>query len=773
MRIRTFFKKFIFILLCMVITVETVGCGKVNDSSDSGKKNNEVTATQDENSIVVKNDKLRLEFQKSDGALVSLIGKNEENLGYGLNDGHGSTYGNFTLYVDVATGDKWKTTADRTKLKKISSRGLPLKSSEISDLPSGKRVTLLWDASFDSDGKTYEGITVALTVDVFKDKGYSEWNYSVENNCQGAVVVSIVGAQACGVDPNKDYTLFYPMLEGELHKHAVTLAESSALRAGIDGYTFGVSGARELRVSYPGSLSMQLVQLYNETEGVYIFSKDDAASFKRLNFGIFDENNGYDSDCKAGASLSVEYYPFAENGESVDLPPIVLGAQSSGGWYEGADCYRAFLENYSKFAKNPSKTIREFYGLQAAVQAPTNGAPTFSYDLNAAPDFGNDIATIASSVETLGIDNLMILGWSESGFDAKYPDYKFSEKAGGEAAFKSGVEKARKNGDKIFAYLNAYSVNGDSEWSKSGNLDSCATVREDGTRQVLGWGSYAFTATCPSAENFKKALTEAAERLAKNGVNGLFFDQLMEMPAELCFNKAHGHKTPATAYGEGYKKIFEEIDAIMRKYTDDYAFFCEGINDAYAPYIDMAGLMWSRPLGYKLNKNDTDGEDLLSAPEITRYTIPVKVLGLWNDDAASMSANEYSLAYLMGNPILRQGGTTNPVIKKYIEVYKSYPDIFEKGVFTSSKGVKTTEEVTVGVLKGENRFIVNVYNPTDKAISLSIETDIAKLGYSGIVDSVENVFDKGNYKRFKNNSFNLDVEAYGLASYIITIRSGN
>ncbi len=94
-------------------------------------------------------------------------------------------------------------------------------------------------------------------------------------------------------------------------------------------------------------------------------------------------------------------------------------------------------------------------------------------------------------------------------------------------------------------------------------------------------------------------------------------------------------------------------------------------------------------------------------------------------------------------------------------------------MFASSKGIKTSDEVTVGVLKGENRFIVNVYNPTDKAINLSIKVDAAKLGYNGTVVSVENVFDKGNYKRFKNDAFNAELDAYGLASYIITINEGN
>ncbi len=767
----------------MVITVNAAGCGKNDDSVESESQsrsqsqgqseNSEVTAVQDENSIVVKNGKIRLEFQKYDGALVSLKGKGDENVGYGLNDGSGSVYGNFTLYVDIETDSKWEASADRTKLKKITSRGLPLKSSSVSELPSGKRVTMSWDASFSDSGKNYDGILVTLTVDVYKDKGYSEWNYTVKNDCEGVVVTSLVGTQACGINPSKDYTLFYPMLEGELHKHAVSMAENSALRAGIDGYTFGVSDSRELRVSYPGSLSMQLVQLYNENEGVYIFSKDDSATFKRLNFGIFDKDNGYDSDCKAGASVSVEYYPFAEYGDDAVLPTTVLGVQSSGGWYEGADHYRSALESRSRLFTNPSETAEKFYGLQASVQAPTNGVPTFAYDLDVTPDYGNDISTIASATETLGIDNLMILGWSEGGFDANYPDYRFSEKAGGESAFKSGVEKAKKNGDKIFAYINAYSVNSGSAWSKSGNLNSCAVLREDGSYQVLGFGSNSFTAMCPSAENFRKALTEAAERLAKNGVNGLFFDQLMEMPAELCFNKEHGHTSPATAYGEGYKKIFEEISTIMSKYTDDYAFFCEGINDAYIPYMDIAALMWSRPLGYKLNKDDEGGEELFSAPEITRYTIPVKVLGLWNDDAASMAINEYSLAYLMGNPILRHGGSTNSVIKKYIDVYKAYPDIFAKGVFAASNGINTSATVNVGVLKGENRFVVNIYNPTDEAVSLSVNVDIEKLGYRGTVERVENVFDKGNYKRFKNNAFETNVDAYGLVSYVITIKNGD
>lgn len=183
------------------------------------------------------------------------------------------------------------------------------------------------------------------------------------------------------------------MLEGEIHEDAVSLAESSALRAGMDGYTFGTRNARTLRVSYPGSLSMQLVQLFNDEEGLFLFTEDDTNEFKRLNFGIFDSGNGYDADCRAGASLSAEFYPFSEKGERADLPVVVAGTQNEGGWYAGSDLYRAWKLTTQVRFLNYSETVKNFRGLLASIATPSNGRPSFSYDVDAVPDYGNDIST--------------------------------------------------------------------------------------------------------------------------------------------------------------------------------------------------------------------------------------------------------------------------------------------------------------------------------------------------------------------------------------------
>ncbi len=768
------YARLICALLAGTLMFSVWGCG--GDNQEQPQEKNKVQTISDTKFVTMGNGLLRLEFQKSDGSLVSFRDAKSELIGSIADSSrqdaiYGTPYGNFTLYVDVNAGDKWNASANPEKLVRVGSRSQSLKESNISDIDGGKRLTLSWDVSFEAEGHNYSGISVELTVDMFDGKPYSEWRYALENHCEGVTVVSLVAAQLGGIAPEKKFSLFYPMLEGEIHADAVSLAEHSALRAGIDGYAFGTRNSRTLRVSYPGSLSMQLVQLFNDEEGLYLFTEDDTNEFKRLNFGIFDGESGYDADCRAGASLSAEFYPFAEKGERAVLPTVIAGAQNEGGWYAGSDLYRAWKLTTPVRFLNYSDTVKNFRGLLAATATPSNGRPTFSYDVDAVPDYGNDISTMLAGVHNLGIHDMMLLGWSDDGFDTKYPDFNFMDAMGGETAFRSGVAKAQANGDRVYAYLNAYSVNGDSVWSRSGEFDKCAVKAEDGSYHSMGWGSFAFTAMCPMSDGYSKALIDAAARLAKNGVNGLFFDQLMEMPAELCFDRSHGHRTPATAYGEGYEKIFSGIHAEMKKYTEDYLFLCEGINDAYIKYVDVAGLMWGRPLKYRLNTSAGENEPAIySMPEITRYTIPTKVLGLWNEDSAAMTAAEHACAYLMGNPILRQGGSTNPVMSKIISVYEKYPDLFSDSVYLASRGVTADDRLQVGVIAGEGRFLVSLYNPGSEDIDVSVRVDSAAVGYAGEVARVEDVLEIGISKRFKDGAFQAQVPAGNFVSYLITMK---
>lgn len=751
-----------------------VGCGKQDQQEEKPQELDVVRVVSDGMQITLKNKRVSLQFDLSNGNLIQLSSGDQALLNADKSVQNETAFGNFTLYLDLTTGDKWETRSSVSELVCVSSRTQELASSEVIDLENGKKLRLVWDISFEHAGISYSGISVMAEIEVYNGSGETQWNYSVKNECEGITVVSMVCAQIGSISEENDFSLFYPMLEGELHDHAVTLAKQSKLRAGKDGYVYGVKNARSLSVSYPGSLSMQLMQLYNEDNGIYAYSKDTTNEFKKLNFGIFDGENEYDEG-KVGASLSFSTYPFAEKGEQKNIAPIHIGVQNEGGWYEGADRYRNHLLSQNIRFHNYGETVKNFSGMIATIATQPNQRPTMAYDKNKVMGFSNDIETTLLDADNLGYDNMLLLGWSDKGFDTMYPDFKFMEAMGGESGFQSGVGKAQKNGDRVIAYLNAYSVNGDSEWSLSGNWENCAVKDENGNKYTMGWGSAAFTAMCPMSEGYSSALTEAAARLAKNGVNGLFFDQLMEMPATLCYDRTHGHKTPATAYGEGYEKVFTQIHAQMQKYTDDYIFLCEGINDAYIRYVDLPVGMWARLMKYRLNteeENDPNVEPIYSMPEITRYTIPTKILGIQNEDGSSVEMNEHSYAFLMGDPILRSGGSTNPIATQLISIYEQYPEIYGQSVYIHSRGISTEQGLEIGAIVGENQFIISIYNPTDDLISGKVRLDLKKIGYKDSeVQSIKDVLNSGITKSFRDGAFTVEVEGRKFVSYIITLKN--
>lgn len=751
------------------------GCGKTEESEKPPQTEKDmVRVIGDGTGTTLKNKKVSVKFDAESGSLIGLSAGDRPLLGEeGFSEGEGLPYGNFTLYVDVNTGDKWETSASEANLVRVTSRSQKV-VSEVEDVDGGKRLRLRWQISFGHAGRTYEGIAVGLDVDVKDGSAETEWRYSLKNDCAGVTVVSMVAAQVGGIAESNEFSLFYPMLEGELHADAVGLAKNGRLRAAKDGYVYGVKNARALSVSYPGSLSMQLMQLYNAERGVYLYSRDLSNEYKKLNFGIFDGANGYDGDTSAGASLSLTCYPFAEPGEETELAPVTLGVQEEGGWYAGSDSYRARLLGSDIRFRNYGETVKNFSGMIAAVATPSNQRPTMAYDKDKISGFASDISTTLLDVDNYGFDNMMLLGWNDKGFDTMYPDFTFMDAMGGEAAFRSGVAKAQDNGDKVIAYLNAYSVNGDSEWSKAGNWETCAVKDENGGKYTMGWGQSAFTAMCPMSAGYSSALISAAERLARNGVNGLFFDQLMEMPATLCYDRAHGHRTPATAYGEGYDKVFKGIHAEMRKYAEDYIFMCEGVNDAYIRYVDLPVGMWARLLKYRLNtadENNPDIEPIYSMPEITRYTIPTKILGIQNEDGSSVEMNEHSYAFMMGEPLLRSGGSTNAMMPRLISVYEQYPDIYGRSVYIHERGITAAAGLQAGAVVGENRFIVTVYNPTDSDVTGNVALDLEKIGYGGrTVDSIRDVLETGITKRFKDGAFAVEVGSRKFASYLITLQ---
>ena len=348
-----------------------------------------------------------------------------------------------------------------------------------------------------------------------------------------------------------------------------------------------------------------------------------------------------------------------------------------------------------------------------------------------------------------------------------YPDYNFIEGSGyGEENFKKMVENAHANGDKIIPYLNAHITATNSIWGQQinslgiKNIDSTAIKKEGFTVSTSNYANYmykesygtsiSYYATCPNSQAFLEQLEVVVERLASCGVDGLWMDQMMEMPAYLCYDPTHDHKTPATAYGEGYKKMYEMIDATFAKYNIEHLIFAEGTTDAWIEYIDICGLMWGRPFY-------AEGQD----PNTAIYTIPAKFLGI--DSANTLYANAH--AFLYGLPFKEVSSTSAKVIK----LFEENMDIYMYGRFMDTLGIEyQNKNVLAGVIKGEGNSVgIQLYNNSSSAQTVFLEIELEELGIDGEITSVVNMFDN-SVVEVKNNKVTIKMTAEGMVALRVT-----
>ncbi len=702
--------------------------------------------------LELKNNLATIKIDKQNGSFLSI-----GSFGNNLLDQSGA--GNFTLYVDVKTNDLWQANPHEENLVRVSSRDIEVSSYEISDIADGKQLTLNYEVNFNYENITYTGIYVKQNLRLLNSESFFSVDYEINNNCNGVTVVNIVACQIGNISEENDFSLFWPFNEGEIHADAVRMSKNSSLRVGKEGMYFALENQKKLSVSYPSSMSMQLTQLYNNTEGIYMFVKDENNEYKHMNFGIFDKDNGCDIDKPGNVSLSIKLYPYIEPGQSKTTAPIILGVQSEGGWYAGADIYREWRLSLNPRFKNFSNTVKNLSAMASVIVKHYGAAPLIAYNVHITGG-NNDFASIFNSIDPMGVDNCIIMGWHQDGFDTKYPDYNFLLTLGGENAFRSGIDKVHRNqnDDKIFGYINIVSALRESDWySENSNQGDRAAVK-DHNGNILTFGRWIIMS--PASAEWQNAILEAVDKLARNGIDGIFFDQLMEWPASLDYDRGHGHETPATAYGKGFKTLLTAVNEKMQTYTNDYLITGEGILDAYDEFVDVAALMWGR--GMKFSD--------YSYPEISRYTIPMKMLGVWNTLNPTNTPQEYATSILMGNPLLLRRHINNPIIPLTSNIYKTYPEIYSVAHYIAEKGVNKNCPVEIGVVKANDMFVVSFYNPIFQSMNCEIEFDLEKMGYENkSIATIEDLFQGNAGVDFNEDRFTINLSSKSIKSYLVKL----
>ncbi len=729
-----------------------------------------VSLTEKEREIVMENGNVSLGLNRQNGSIKEVVCMGRE---VGLVNGDGA---NFSLTIDPTTNDVFRANHASGSAIVLKSKDFTPQMRLVRD-GDNARVELTYNLAYTYRNATVTGITVKNVLSMDRKAMHFTSEYEIENGANSdCVVVNFTGAQMSGIRTNEDgdWSLFYPYKEGKIYDSIVSTINE------------GTKVGAKLTASYPSPMSMQLMQVFNGKASFDYSVLDTEGIYKEFCFGKFTGNKEYDGGSVVGYQISMActQYPFVKKGDAASLAPYRVGVGTEGSWYEGADRYREFLLE-SDMTKEKNEFAKEWTGMANLTAQGNTGSVFATYENS--PTAVSNYADWIEQANSYGIDTLCVIGWNEGGFDHNYPDYEFSEIQGGEESFTRMVSALHGNGDSIICYINAHIADEESAFASQTSIENetldklkMGAVKKVGFvygetpaesyENYMYYESYAgglsSYAMSPASRDFQGAILSAVQRLADKGVNGIWFDQLMEMPAYLDYDSSHGAKNPATAYSEGYRKLLSSCVEIMEEATDGNCIFvCEGVCDAYIRYIDCCGMMWARKLGA------TDSSDKVTwNSALTRYTMPCMMLGIEGVGTTVGSANEFARAFVLGNPILASNYQDS--ISTIANIYRSAKPIYFQGRYVDTRGLRIgNEDIIASLIVGSDGSLgLQVYNDgRSDASDVKVIIDPKKLGLNDKIQSVVNLMTGDSVKLTAENTFTLSVKSFAIGAYKITL----
>lgn len=509
-------------------------------------------AKGEESAMIMTNGHARLEFSKAGEVTSFSLDETVFAQGKGLP-------GVILLYSE--NGSMW----DASAWDELSPDGMHLQETgagiEIS-YPSfgGKKVSAVLSIGVDEDGFSF--------------------NVSIDNTDSGTVV----GIKTLRISSFVEHggTLYFPDRAGQK-------MESPFKKLLSNMYGF----------QYPVPLSAQFLTYSTGKQSWSVKVLDPGMNFKKIWLGdVF-------------RSLEVELYCFTEPGQKGQLPTVRLDAYN-GDWHLASDSYREWFDTWAhKIVQSP--LIREMPTVASVVilARPVDDASLRDVTKDQEhKTYAGALGVMNAQSVLDGFDACQLVGWHGTGHDTDYPLHEVSDPMGGSEGLKLLSSHMKNMGMQVGYYTNSRLGNINSPISDS--IEEWKVKPADKMKIREKYGGEWFEILCPAAEGFIRLTEEKARELTSDyHADFIQLDQIGAARSFLCFDQSHGHKTPASAWAEGYPAFIERVTEAGREENPGFWTWCEGAWEGAGQYLDLQqGGFW------KFNSYSE------YFPELYRYTFP-------------------------------------------------------------------------------------------------------------------------------------------------------
>ncbi|MEP7278488.1 MAG: DUF6259 domain-containing protein, partial [Bacteroidota bacterium] len=665
--------------------------------------------------ILFGNSKVEIKIDTISGTVTGLFNKSSkiQYLNNGKPDIFRLNYSNFENQGAVS-GDMWSAGYGSV----IYGTKQRVSATHFKETSHGAILHVLYDEM--NTGNRNIPVAVAYTIELVSNEEETQWNISIKNE-----------------DPGTIREVEFPVFAGLAPMDNLIMPNHGGQKL-VDPISKLSDENPEVYLEYPARASMQWFEYYSQNRGLYMASYDKNLEYTRMYFGRQDERNN--------AAMWFVKYPFVVKGQAWQSPLIGVGIHA-GDWHWGADHYRTWIESW--VAKpTPPKHVMEMIGGGTGLWIKDRDTKTLhTYE---------EIVGSVDKLKTGPVKNgVMLVGWFYNGHDTYFPEYNAIPDLGGDLALKKAVDKVHEKGFLVNAYMNGRLNNNETQtykqfgkkWSVLGlapglgvgsinfyELQEGWNKAWEHTKKSEGW----FSVMCPSAKGWQDHIVGQVEHgLREYHFDGIFLDQPGSYYAELCYNRNHGHRTPATAWGPGYLEIFKRIYQIGKKLNKDFSIWSEGMNDAYSQYLDFH--TDKNPIWIPMRAHP----QVETFVEMWRYTMPWCITQNGRDKYSLPASKDMVYGdyyrFLLGIRGISPGFDTTwhgskadslqrvSVVEKIEKLWRKGGEFFFYGTFKDDVGITVSDtNVLAKSYISKNGIAIPIWNTTKQPlnIELLVDTDL-------------------------------------------------
>jgi hypothetical protein len=535
--------------------------------------------------VELRSDTLRLEFDRRTGALVRL---EAPATGWRILDRPRLGL-SFRLLVPCPSDDRRDVAfARRMGRPHPGRRNNPvfgekqaLASLEVA--PDGTHATFVWDG-VDSEHAGRLAIRVTLRVETMGAQAV--FRTTIENRSPG-IVENVYAPYLGDVRRPDDAGWFKAFLYQYAAVQEWSLWPAYDNHHGYYGFDHPVQASSA--VAYSGAPMSPFVLLRDARQGLYA---GISAPSPELVVWHTELRPAYESSIDhrvpvqptidgidVATRFAAVHLPYVLPGETRELTPVTLQA-FQGGWQRGADIYKAWRDTWMTIASPPQWAIEPHAWQQIHINSPEDELRTrFS-----------DLPKLARECARHGIGAIQLVGWNDGGQDQGNPSHDPDPRLGTFDELREAIARCRQIGVKIILFAKfTWSDRATPRFRDDlhrlaikdpyGDWYLYPGYRYQTATQMMDVNTKRLIPMCFLSEEYRGVCDEEFRKIVALGADGILFDECQHHgPALLCFDTAHGHRYGAPVYAND-RLLIHGFARIARPERPDFLFAGEAVYD--------------------------------------------------------------------------------------------------------------------------------------------------------------------------------------------------